>query len=108
MLRVYLSKKLTRPLPTKDGGTLRTVAEARAYMVALPKDRELSARWQRAAELLLAEADALKPDKTAKLWGKATQYRRENDSMYETFRMPIINPREAGLPGCRFDVNPSR
>jgi len=57
MLRAYLSKKLTRPLPTKDGGTLRTVAEARAYMVALPKDRELSARWQRAAELLLAEAD---------------------------------------------------
>jgi hypothetical protein len=28
MLRAYLSKKLTRPLPTKDGGTLRTVAEA--------------------------------------------------------------------------------
>src|SRR5260221_9063964 len=26
-------------------------------MVALPKDRELSARWQHAAELLLAEAD---------------------------------------------------
>jgi|SRR6266404_2155508 hypothetical protein len=34
----------------------------------------------------------IKPDKTAKLWGKATQYRRQNDSMYETFRMPIINP----------------
>jgi len=44
-------KKLTRPLPTKDGGTLRTAAEARAYML------ELNARWQRAAELLLAEAD---------------------------------------------------
>jgi hypothetical protein len=27
MLRAYLSKKLTRPLPTKDGGTLRTVAD---------------------------------------------------------------------------------
>jgi hypothetical protein len=53
----YLAKRLTRPLPTKDGGTLRTVAEVRAYMVALPKDRELSARWQHAAELLLAEAD---------------------------------------------------
>jgi hypothetical protein len=34
----------------------------------------------------------IKPDKTARLWGRATQYRRENDSMYETFRMPIINP----------------
>jgi hypothetical protein len=47
----YLKSELTRPLPTKDGGTLRTVAEARTYMLALPKDRELSARWQRAAEL---------------------------------------------------------
>jgi hypothetical protein len=55
--RAYLSRKLTRPLPTKDGGTLRTVLDARAYMVRLSKDRERSARWQRAAELLLAEAD---------------------------------------------------
>jgi hypothetical protein len=58
MLRpAYLSKKLTRPLPTKDGGTLRTVAEARTYMLGLSKARELRAQWQRAAELLLAEAD---------------------------------------------------
>jgi len=34
----------------------------------------------------------IKPDMTARLWGKAAQYRRENDSMYETFRMPIIDP----------------
>jgi hypothetical protein len=53
----YLSQKLTRPLSTKDGGTLRTVAEARAYMLGLSKDRELSVRWQRAAELLLGETD---------------------------------------------------
>jgi hypothetical protein len=58
MLRpAYLSQKLTRPLPTKDGGTLRTVAEARAYMLALSESRELRTQWQRAAELLLAEAD---------------------------------------------------
>ena len=31
----------------------------------------------------------IKPDKSAKLWGKAIQYRRENDSLYETFRMPL-------------------
>jgi hypothetical protein len=36
---------------------LATVAEARAYMLALSKDRELRSQWQRAAELLLAEAD---------------------------------------------------
>ena len=53
----YLSRKLIRPLPTKDAGTLRTVLDARAYMFRLSKDRERSARWQRAAQLLLAKAD---------------------------------------------------
>ena len=57
MSRAYLSRNLTRPLPTKDGGTLRTVLDARAYMLRLSKDRERSARWQRAAQLLLAKAD---------------------------------------------------
>jgi hypothetical protein len=41
----YLSRKLDRPLPTKDGGTLRTVAEAPTYMRGLPKSRELRAQW---------------------------------------------------------------
>jgi hypothetical protein len=53
----YLSKKLTRPLATKDGGTLRTILDVRAYMLRLSKDRERSARWQRAAQLLLEHAD---------------------------------------------------
>jgi hypothetical protein len=53
----YLSQKLDRPLATKDGGTLRTVLDARTYMLALSEDREHRAQWQRAAELLLAEAD---------------------------------------------------
>ena len=57
MSPAYLSQKLTRPLVTKDGGTLRTLLDARAYMLALSKQRETSARWRRAAELLLAEAD---------------------------------------------------
>jgi len=42
-------------LPTKDGGTLRTVLDARTYMLALSHDREDRAQWQRARELLLAE-----------------------------------------------------
>jgi hypothetical protein len=54
--RVYLQTKLTRPLPTKDGGTLRTVLDARTYMLALSQDREHRAQWQRACELLLAAA----------------------------------------------------
>jgi hypothetical protein len=55
--RVYLQTKLTRPLPTKDGGTLRTVLDARTYMLELSQDREHRAQWQRAWELLLAAAD---------------------------------------------------
>src|SRR5262245_3807409 len=31
MSRAYLSKKLTRPLPTKDGRTLYTVLDVRTY-----------------------------------------------------------------------------
>ena len=54
---VYLSQSLRRPLPTKDDGILRTVADAAGYMMALSKDRQ-RAHWQRAARLLLDEADA--------------------------------------------------
>jgi hypothetical protein len=53
----YLQTKLTRPLPTKDGGTLRTVLDARTYMLGLSADREMRQQWQRACELVLAEAD---------------------------------------------------
>jgi hypothetical protein len=53
----YLSQKLPRSLPTKDGGTLRTILDARDYMLALPKRRETTGQWQHAAELLLAQAD---------------------------------------------------
>ena len=57
MSSAYLSKKLTRPLATKDGGTLRTILDVRAYMLRLSKDRERSAQWQRAAQLILEHAD---------------------------------------------------
>ena len=53
----YLSQSLRRPLPTKDDGILRTVADAAGYMMALSKDRQ-RAHWQRAARLLLDEAHA--------------------------------------------------
>ena len=53
----YLDRKLARPLRTTDGRTLRTVLDARAYMVSLLKKRELRGQWQRACELLLTEAD---------------------------------------------------
>ncbi len=53
----YLAKKLTQPLPTKGGGVLRTIADARAYMVAMPAAHGGCARWLRAAELILEQAD---------------------------------------------------
>jgi hypothetical protein len=53
----YLSQKLTPyPLPTLDGGVLRTIGNARAYMLALPKKREQRSHWQHACRLLLQEA----------------------------------------------------
>jgi hypothetical protein len=54
----YLSRKLTSPIPTKDGGTLRTIEEACKYMAAIGKERELRSHWQRIRELMLQEADA--------------------------------------------------
>jgi hypothetical protein len=53
----YLSRKLTSPIPTKDGGTLRTVGEACEYMAAIGKERELCRHWQQVRELMLREAD---------------------------------------------------
>jgi hypothetical protein len=37
----YLSQKLDRPLPTKDGGTLHTIQAACDYMTGMGKKREL-------------------------------------------------------------------
>ena len=54
----YLFKKLTAPIPTKDGGTLRTIQEACEYMAAIGKKRELRRHWQQVRELILQEADA--------------------------------------------------
>jgi hypothetical protein len=57
--REYLAKQLAPyPLPTKDGGVLRTIGDARAYMVALPKTRWLRRHWQLASQLILEEAGA--------------------------------------------------
>jgi hypothetical protein len=42
----YLPQKLDRPLPTKDGGTLRTIGEACDYMTGIGKKRELLSHWR--------------------------------------------------------------
>jgi len=53
----YLSKKLISPVPTKDGGTLRTIREAWEYMAAISKEREQRRHWQHLRKLILEEAD---------------------------------------------------
>jgi hypothetical protein len=50
----YLATKLAEPLPTTDGGTLRTIGDAVRDMTALPKDREMRNAWQHAAKLIIA------------------------------------------------------
>ena len=42
----HLAERLTPyPLPTKDRGVLRTIGDARAYMLALSKEREWLDHW---------------------------------------------------------------
>jgi hypothetical protein len=42
---------------TKSGNVLRTIADARAYMVAMPAAHDGCARWLHAAKLILGQAD---------------------------------------------------
>jgi hypothetical protein len=54
--KAYLATKLTEPLRTTDGGVLRTVGDAVAYMTALPEAREMRQAWQHACKLMLNRA----------------------------------------------------
>ena len=52
----YLAEPLTPySLPTKDGGLLRTIGDVRAYMLALPEERD---HWKPAYRLLIHGAGA--------------------------------------------------
>ena len=55
----HLTQKLIpHPLPTKDGGVLRTIGDAYAYILTLPKTRKRRPHWKRASLLLLEEVGA--------------------------------------------------
>ena len=55
----YLAEPLTPyPLLTKDRGVLHTIGDARAYMLALSKEREWLDHWKRAYRLLVVGANA--------------------------------------------------
>ena len=51
----YLLNKLVLPLPIKGGGVLRTVDDARAYVLALPPP--VQPEWELAWTLISKEAD---------------------------------------------------
>ena len=53
----YLAQKLAEPLPTTDGGMLRTIGDAIKYMTAMPDGRETKNAWQHAAKLILNRTD---------------------------------------------------
>jgi hypothetical protein len=82
----YLSQSLRRPLPTKDAGILRTVADAAGYMMALSKDRQ-RAHWQRAARLMLDEAHA--------------------DNLSRQVELALFYDRQLDLGSSRVDSSPS-
>jgi hypothetical protein len=50
-------KKLAYPLPMKDGNVLRTIQEARDFLLTLSLQREQRNHWQYARQLVLEEAD---------------------------------------------------
>jgi hypothetical protein len=56
--KAYLATKLAEALPTADGGVLRTIGDAVAYMTALPKHREIKTNWQHACRLILRREPA--------------------------------------------------
>lgn len=55
----YLAEPLTpNPLPSKDGGVPRTIDDARAFMLALSREREWRDHWKAAYRLLVQGASA--------------------------------------------------
>ena len=59
MRPAYLSQKLAGPLPTKDGGTLRTIREAREYIASIGNERQERRHWQEVSKQILAQADVI-------------------------------------------------
>jgi hypothetical protein len=51
------SAKLTRTIVLKDGTTLTTLADARAFILKQPKHIQERGSWQHAAELMILAAE---------------------------------------------------
>jgi hypothetical protein len=60
------SARLSRPIAVRGGPTLRTLGDARDFMLHQPDPIQLRQSWQRAAGLLLAAADGADVDDVTK------------------------------------------
>ena len=61
--QVEMLKKLGSPLQVRDGPTLRTLADARAWILKLPAEEQQWSAWQAAARKMLDSAMP-RPSKT--------------------------------------------
>jgi hypothetical protein len=61
------SRKFAEPVPLPSGGTLRTLADARAYILALPEAEAHSSRWAAATEALLLVVEHKGPTMFARM-----------------------------------------
>jgi hypothetical protein len=87
----YLSQKLDRPLPTKDGGTLRTIGEACDYMEI---DRELERdRARNTAELLAEFRSDLWAAKRDEVETQCDELVRKLRERYPVLVAELIRPR---------------
>jgi hypothetical protein len=55
---VSWDQRFDRPVVLPDGKTLRTLEDARQYILALPKSEHETTAWQVAIEALLVAADS--------------------------------------------------
>jgi ABC-type taurine transport system ATPase subunit len=51
------SAKLSRPVALRDGTTLKTLADVRAFILDQPEHAQDRRAWQRATKLLMAAAE---------------------------------------------------
>jgi hypothetical protein len=69
-------RELSYSLPIKGGDILRTLQDARAYMLTLGPHREMRNHWQYICQLIIEEAElAMKASKSGKAAGNEGPYR---------------------------------
>lgn len=61
------SRRFLEPIPLPSGELLRTLADARAYIIALPKSVSALAPWQAAISALLVVAEHKGPTDFARI-----------------------------------------